>query len=187
MKIDGNAIRPGMVIKHQNHLWVAVKIQAVKPGKGGAYNQVELKNILDGRKLNERFRSSESVERVRLEQKEFTYLYHTDDLFNFMDSQTYEQIELKKEFIGDQIAYLKENLPVNLEFYEGKPIGITLPEQITLTITETEPAIKGQTATNSFKPAILENGIRTTIPPFIGAGEKIIVSTEDGSYVKRAD
>ena len=187
MKLDGNAVRSGMIIKHQNTLWLVVKTNTVKPGKGGAYNQVELKNIIDGRKLNERFRASENVERVRLEQKECTYLYDAGNFLTFMDSETYEQIELQKDLVGEQLAYFTENLPVRIDFYEDKPVGITLPEQITLKVIETEPAIKGQTATNSFKPAILENGLRTNIPPFIAIGEKILISTEDGTYIKRAE
>ncbi len=187
MKIDGNALRPGMVIQHQDALWGVVKTQAVKPGKGGAFNQVELKNLVDGRKLNERFRASETVERIRLEQKDHTYLYDTGDMLAFMDTETYEQIELAKDFVGDKLAYLDENMTVRLELYEGRPLGISLPEHVVMTVVETEPVVKGQTAANSFKPALLERGVRTSVPPFVGEGEKIVVSTEDGSYVRRAD
>jgi elongation factor P len=186
-KVDGNKITPGMVIEHQGTLWRAVKADHVKPGKGGAFAQVELKNLIDGRKLNERFRSADSVERVRLDQKDFTYLYDNGDTFAFMDKDTYEQIELAKDFVGDQGAYLQDGMEVYMEFYQERPIGFTLPQQVTLEVTETEPVVKGQTAANSFKPALLENGVRTAVPPFVGVGEKIIVSTEDGSYVRRAD
>jgi elongation factor P len=186
-KIDGNKITPGMVIEHQGTIWKAVKTQAVKPGKGGAFAQVELKNLIDGRKLNERFRSADSVERVRLEQKDFQYLFDNGDTFAFMDQENYEQTELSKEFVGEQGAYLQDGMVVRLEFYQEKPIGLELPQQVTLEITETEPVVKGQTAANSFKPATLENGVRTSVPPFVGVGEKIVVNTEDGAYVKRAD
>ena len=187
MKINGNEIRPGNIISHQNGLWVAVKNNAVKPGKGGAFNQVELKNLIDGRKLNERFRASETVEKIRLDQKPHTYLYTEGDMLVFMNSENYEQINLQAEFIGDRAAYLTDGMEVQLEFHEETPISVALPQQVTLEIAETEPVVKGQTAANSYKPAILENGARTSVPPFVNVGERIIVMTEDGSYVKRAD
>jgi len=187
MKINGNEIRIGNIIQHQGGLWVAVKTNAVKPGKGGAFNQVELKNLEDGRKLNERFRASETVERVRLDQKPHTYLYAEADMLVFMNSENYEQINLEADFVGERAAFLTDGMEVQLEFHEDRPISVSLPDQVTLSISETEPVVKGQTAANSYKPAILENGTRTTVPPFIGVGERIIVLTEDGSYVKRAD
>jgi elongation factor P len=187
MKINGNEIRPGNVIEHQDSLWLAVKCHAVKPGKGGAFNQVELKNLINGSKLNERFRSSEKVEKVRLEQKPHTYLYDNGDTLAFMDTVNFEQIELMKEFVGDQAAYLQDGIEISIEFHEERPISVSLPEQVILQIAETEPVVKGQTAANSFKPAILENGVRTAVPPFVGVDEKVVISTSDGSYVKRAD
>ncbi|PHR58680.1 MAG: elongation factor P [Robiginitomaculum sp.] len=187
MKINGNEIRIGNIIQHQNGLWIAVKTNAVKPGKGGAFNQVELKNLIDGRKLNERFRSSETVERVRLDQKPHSYLYAEGDMLVFMNSENYEQINLATEFVGDKAAFLTDGMEVMLEMHEERPISVTLPEQIALEIQETEPVVKGQTAANSYKPAILENGVRTAVPPFIKVGERVIIMTEDGSYVKRAD
>ncbi len=187
MKINGNEIRIGNIISHQNGLWVAVRTNAVKPGKGGAFNQVELKNLIDGRKLNERFRASETVEKVRLDQKTHTYLYAEGDMLVFMNSENYEQINLEADFIGDRAAYLSDGMEVQLEFHEDRPISVALPDQVTLEIQETEPVVKGQTAANSYKPAILENGVRTSVPPFVNTGERIIVMTEDGSYVKRAD
>ncbi len=187
MKMNGNEIKVGNIIKHQDTLWVAVKTNAVKPGKGGAFNQVELKNLIDGRKLNERFRAAETVERVRLEQKPHTYLYADGDMLVFMNAETYEQISLQKEFVGQSADYLTDGMEVNLEFYEERPISAELPEQVILEIVETEPVVKGQTAANSFKPAILENGVRTSVPPFISTGERIVVGTSDGAYVKRAD
>ncbi len=187
-KINGNEIRPGNVIEHQGSIWTAVKTDHVKPGKGGAFAQVELKNLIDGRKLNERFRSADTVERIRLEQKEYQYLYDNGDTLAFMDGESYEQIELAKDWVGEEsAAYLQDGMEVTLEFYEEKPISLTLPQHVTLEITDTEPVVKGQTAANSFKPAMLENGVRTTVPPFVGVGEKIVVATEDGSYVRRAD
>ncbi|MBL4594938.1 MAG: elongation factor P [Robiginitomaculum sp.] len=187
MKINGNEIRPGHVLEHQNSLWLAVKCQAVKPGKGGAFNQVEMKNLINGSKLNERFRSSEKVEKIRLEQKPHTYLYDNGDTLAFMDSATFEQIELMKEFIGDAAAYLQDGMQISIEFHEERAISVSLPEQVTLQVVETEPVVKGQTAANSFKPAILDNGVRTSIPPFVGVDEKVVISTSDGSYVKRAE
>ncbi len=187
MKMNGNEIRQGNIIKHQDTLWVAVKCNAVKPGKGGAFNQVELKNLLDGRKLNERFRAAETVERVRLDQKSHTYLYADGDMLVFMNSETYEQIHLEASFVGERAKFLNDGMAVELEFYEDKPISVALPDQVVLAVAETEPVVKGQTAANSYKPATLENGVRTTVPPFINEGERLIINTEDGSYIKRAD
>jgi len=188
MKINGNEIKPGNVIKHQDTLWAAVKTEHVKPGKGGAFAQVELKNLLDGRKLNERFRSADKVEKVRLEQKDHQYLYPEGDMLVFMDTESYEQIELQTAFVGEErAAYLTDGMMVTLEFYEDKPIGIELPQHVELEVIETEPVVKGQTAANSYKPAILTGNIRSSVPPFVGVGERIVVATEDGSYVRRAD
>ena len=187
MKINGNEIRPGNVIQHNDSLWVAVKTNAVKPGKGGAYNQVELKNLLNGSKLNERFRASETVERVRLEQKDFQYLYAEGDMLVFMDTENYEQINLAEDFVGERAAFLQDGMMVTVEMHEGMPIGITLPAQVVLEITEAEPVVKGQTAASSYKPAILENGVRCMVPPFITTGEKIVVDTNEITYLRRAD
>lgn len=187
MKINGNEIRPGNVIEHKGSLWVAVKTQAVKPGKGGAFNQVELKNLLDGTKLNERFRASETVERVRLEQKDHQFLFAEGDMLTFMDMETYEQISLPAEFVGERAAFLQDGMTVVVESHEGKPIGVSLPDQVALEVVEAEPVVKGQTAASSNKPAVLENGIRVMVPPFVQSGEKIIVDTNEITYVKRAD
>ncbi|WP_421785312.1 elongation factor P [Hyphobacterium sp.] len=188
MKINGNEVKPGMVLQHQDTLWTVVKAEAVKPGKGGAFAQVEMKNILDGRKLNERFRAADKVERVRLEQKDFQFLFKDDTMATFMNTETYDQIELQMDFIGeDTAAYLTDGMMVMVEFYEDKPIGLTLPQFVELEIADTEPVVKGQTAANSYKPAVLSNGVRTSVPPFVGVGERVIISTEDGSYQKRAD
>lgn len=187
MKINGNEIRPGNVIEHNNSLWVAVKTQAVKPGKGPAYNQVELKNLINGSKLNERFRSSETVEKVRLEQKDFQFLFAQGDMLVFMDTDTYEQMELPQEFVGERAAFLQDGMRVVVEMHEGRAIGISLPDQVTLTIAEADPVVKGQTAASSYKPAVLENGVRVMVPPFVTAGEKIIVDTNEIAYIKRAE
>jgi len=187
MKINGNEIRPGNVIEHNGGLWAAVKTNAVKPGKGGAFNQVELKNLIDGTKLNERFRASETVERVRLEQKEFQYLYEQGDMLVFMDNESYEQLELQQEFVGDRAKFLQDGMMVQVELYEEKPIGISLPDQVALEITEADPVVKGQTAASSYKPAVMENGVRVMVPPFIEAGERILVDTNDITYIRRAD
>lgn len=187
MKMNGNEIRQGNIIKHQDTLWVAVKCNAVKPGKGGAFNQVELKNLLDGRKLNERFRAAETVERVRLEQKTHTYLYPEGEMLVFMNSENYEQIMLQAEFVGEQAQYLTDGMVVEVEFYEDRAITVALPEQVILEVAETEPVVKGQTSANSFKPATLTNGARTNVPPFVNVGERLVINTTDGSYVKRAD
>jgi elongation factor P len=188
MKINGNEIKPGNVIKHQDTLWVAVKADHVKPGKGGAFAQVELKNLLDGRKLNERFRSADKVEKVRLEQKDHQFLYPEGEMLVFMDTENYEQTSLPVDFVGEErAAYLTDGMMVVLEIYEEKPIGIELPKHVELEVIETEPVVKGQTAANSFKPALLTGNIRTAVPPFVGVGERIVVATEDGSYVRRAE
>lgn len=187
MKINGNEIRPGNVIEHNGSLWVAVKSQAVKPGKGPAYNQVELKNLINGTKLNERFRSSETVERVRLEQKDYQFLYEQGDMLVFMDTDSYEQMELPRDFVGDRAAFLQEGMKVVVESHENKPIGISLPDQVTLQIVEADPVVKGQTAASSYKPAVLENGLRIMVPPFISAGERVVVDTNEITYVRRAD
>jgi elongation factor P len=187
MKINGNEIKPGNVILHNDQLWVAVKTAHVKPGKGGAFAQVELKNVVNGSKLNERFRSSETVERVRLEQKDYQYLYDQGDTLVFMETETYEQIEMSKDFLGDRAAFLKEGMMVVVDSYEGKPIGVALPDQVTLEVVEADPVVKGQTATSSYKPAVLENGVRILVPPFVAAGERVVVDTNEATYVKRAE
>jgi len=186
-KIAGNEIRPGAMIRHDGGLWIAVKTQAVKPGKGGAYNQVELKNILTGTKLNERFRADESVEEIYLEKKDFQFLYASGDTLTFMDTDTYDQIELDAGFVGDQAQFLQDGMKVLVQTYDGKPIGIKLPLQVTLEVVEADPVLRGGTAAPSYKSATLENGMKIQVPPFINAGTKIIVSTEDGSYVRRAE
>ncbi len=187
MKISGNDIRPGNVIEYDGSLWVAVKTNKVKPGKGPAYNQVELKNIIDGRKLNNRFGSDERVERARIDHKDFQYLYKDGDQLVFMDNDTYEQINLAEDFVGERAAFLQDGMTVSLEMHDERPIGFSLPDQVVLTVTETEPHIKGQTASSSYKPAMTDHGIRVMVPPFISVGERIVVDTGEIAYVRRAD
>ena len=187
MKISGNDIRPGNVIEYDGSLWAAVKTNKVKPGKGPAYNQVELKNIIDGRKLNNRFGSDERVERARIENMDFQYLYKDGDQLVFMNNDTFEQINLAEEFVGERAAFLQDGMTVSLEMHDERPIGISLPDQVVLAVSETEPHIKGQTASSSYKPAMMENGVRVMVPPFIVVGERIIVDTGEIAYVRRAD
>lgn len=187
MKINGNEIRPGNVILHKDGLWVAVKTQHVKPGKGGAFAQVELKHVIEGTKLNERFRSSETVERVRLEQRKYTYLFADGEMLVFMDAETFEQIELMRDFVGeDSVAFLQDGMEVEIESYEEKPIGLSLPSQVVCTIAEADAVVKGQTQSSSYKPAMLDNGVRIMVPPFIEAGESVVVDTAELTYIKRA-
>jgi elongation factor P len=186
MKINGNAIRPGNVIEHNGRLWRAVRIQHTQPGKGGAYLQVELKDIRDGTKLNERFRSSETVERVRLDEHPYQFLFASGDDYTFMDQNTFEQITLNADLIGDPAVFLQEGMIVTLESYEGSPISVELPETVIMAIVEADAVVKGQTASSSYKPAKLENGVRVMVPPHIESGTRIVVNTADSTYVERA-
>ena len=188
MKINANTIKPGMILEYQNGLWTVVKTEHVKPGKGGAFAQVEMKNLVTGTKLNERFRSDDTVERVTLEQRDHSYLYEDGEMLVFMDTANYEQISLSKDWVGeDQVQYLHDGMEVIIEFHDEKPIGMSLPDTVVLEVIETEPTVKGQTASSSYKPAKASNGMRIMIPPFMGVGEKIVVSTETGEYMRRAD
>jgi len=186
-KIIGSQITPGTVIEHQAGLWVAVKTNTVKPGKGGAFNQVELKNLIDGRKLNERFRADETVDNIELELKDFSYLYAEGESLVFMDLESYEQIDLAADWIGERAAFLQDGMKVTLQMHEGRPISIRLPQQVVLEIVEADPVIKGQTAASGYKPAKLENGLRILVPPFIAAGERIVVDTTEVTYLRRAE
>jgi elongation factor P len=187
MKIGGNAIRPGMIIQHNNKLLKAIRIQHVKPGKGPAYLQTELKDIVNGTKIHERFRSDETVERISLEPKDCQFLYVDQDIYYFMDKENFEQVPLiKSEIAEEQLPYIAEEINVTIEFFDNKPISILLPPSVILEITETEPSLKGQTATSSFKPAILSNGVRTMVPQHIEIGTKVVINPEDSSYMERA-
>ena len=185
-KVNGNEIRPGYILEHDGGLWAAVKVNHVKPGKGGAFAQVELKNLRDGRKLNERFRSEDKVERVTLENKDQTFLYETDGRLVFMDSETYEQTEIDAELLGDRRPFLQDGMMATVEYYGEEALNVSLPQKVRCQVIDTEPVQKGQTAANSFKPAILDNGVRIMIPPFIGPEEFIIVHTELMEYSERA-
>jgi elongation factor P len=187
MKISGVDIRPGNILEWEGSLWRAVKIQHTQPGKGGAYMQVELKNLIDGRKSNNRFRSSETVEKVRLDTKDFTFLFAEGDQLTFMDKDTYDQISLPQDMLGDAAAFLQDGMDVMLELYDEKPISVQLPDTIEAVIVEADAVVKGQTASSSYKPAILDNGVRIMVPPHIGAGTKIVVDVYEQAYVKRAD
>jgi elongation factor P len=186
-KISGSDIRPGMVIEFEGSLWAAVKTGAVKPGKGPAYNQVELKNLIDGRKLNHRFGGSDRVEETEVVRRQFQYLYRQDEQLVFMDTASYDQIELPAEFVGDRTAFLQDGMTVQVQLHQDRPIGIKLPDTVVLEVVEADATIKGQTAASSYKNATLENGLRILVPPFISAGEKVIVNTDEVAYVKRAE
>ena len=187
MKIDGNEIKVGNILEIDNKLWRVLKTQHTQPGKGGAYIQAELKEIKEGTKMNSRFRSSESVERAILDEKQFQYLYKDDLNYIFMDQQTYEQIELGSDLIqNNQSKFLIENENITLQFYNEKAVGLELPDSIILKVIETEGVVKGQTAASSYKPAVLERGIKTSVPQFISVNDSVVISTFDSSYVEKA-
>ena len=185
MKINANEIRVGMLIEYKNDLWEVLKIQHVKPGKGGAFNQIEMKSINNGTKLNERFRSSETVEKAIVEEEKFSFIYKDKDEFVFMNSKSYEQVSIGKNVVGEKEKMLSENLEVVISFYDEKPIQIELPNQIISKVRETEIAIKGQTVSSSYKPAILDNELKIQVPPFINIGDKIIIDTRTLEYLKK--
>ncbi|MDT8856195.1 elongation factor P [Paracoccaceae bacterium Fryx2] len=185
-KINGNEIRPGNILEHDNGLWAAVKVNHIKPGKGGAFAQVELKNLRDGRKLNERFRSEDKVEQVQLEMKDQQFLYETDGRLVFMDNTSYEQIEIDAELLGDRRPFLQDGMMASVQYFGDEALAVSLPQKVVCKIVETEPVQKGQTAANSYKPAILDNGVRIMVPPFVGVDEMIVVHTELMEYSERA-
>ena len=185
MKISGNEIKIGMIIEHNNDLWEVLKTQHVKPGKGGAFNQVEMKSINRQTKLNERFRSSDNVERAIVEEIEYNFLYEDKGDFHFINNKTFDQIFLKRELIGEKVNFLKDGLKVNIGVYNDIPIKIDLPNQIECKVETTDAAIKGQTAASSYKPAILENGVNIQVPPFIEIGDDVIIDTRTMEYVKK--
>ena len=187
MKITAIEIKPGMIIEHKNDYWNVLKTQHVKPGKGGAFNQVELKSLIKGTKLNERFRSNETGEKAEIEERKFNFLYIDGDNCHFMDNKTFEQVEISKSIVEEKYKLLKENLEVTIAFMEEKPISIELPNNIECVIESTDAAIKNQTASSSYKPAMLDCGIKINVPPFIESGEKIIIDTRSLEYVKRVN
>ncbi|MFN3510046.1 elongation factor P [Tsuneonella troitsensis] len=186
MKISGVDIRPGNILEYEGGIWKVAKIQHTQPGKGGAYMQVEMKNLQDGRKTNVRFRSADTIERVRLDQKEFQYLYTDGDALVFMDKDTYEQINLPTDLLGDAAAFLQDGMDVTLELWDEKPISVALPEQVEATIVEADAVVKGQTASSSYKPAVLDNGVRVMVPPHIESGTRIVVDVYERTYVGKA-
>ena len=185
MKISGNEIKPGMLIEHKNDLWKVLKTQHVKPGKGGAFNQVEMKSVNKSTKLNERFRSSDTIEKASVDEINFNYLYEDDLEYYFIDQKTFEQINIKKDLVGEKGKLLTENLEVKISFYNEKLISIELPNQINCKIETTDVALKGQTVSSSYKPATLDNGIKIQVPPFIESGDEIVVDTRTIEYVKK--
>ena len=185
-KINGNEIRAGNILEHEGGLWAAIKVDHVKPGKGGAFAQVEMRNLRNGSKLNERFRSADKVERVRLEQKYQQFLYEDDGMLIFMDTENYEQVQLSAEILGERRPFLQDGMTIVVEFYEEEALNATLPQKVKCQVIETEPVVKGQTAANSFKPAILDNGVKVMVPPFIAQDEYIVINTESMEYSERA-
>jgi elongation factor P len=185
MKISGNEIRVGMLIEHKNDLWQVLKTQHVKPGKGGAFAQIEMKSVNRNTKLNERFRSSDSVEKASLDEIKFNFLYEDETDYYFIDQKSFEQINIKKDIVGEKGKMLSENLEVNISFYNDRPLAVDLPNQVTCKIASTDVALKGQTVSSSYKPATLDNGINIQVPPFIESGDAIIVDTRTIEYVKK--
>ena len=186
MKINAIDIKPGNVLEHQNKLWVVLKRDLVQPGKGGSFAQVEMRDLRGGSKLSERFRTQETVERVRLDEKEMQFLYMEDDMATFMDNENYEQVSMPREVIGDPADFLADGMMCNVTMYEGTALSVELPQSVTLEVVEADPVVRGQTASSSYKPGKLENGRRVMIPPFIEAGTRIVVNTADATYVERA-
>ena len=185
MKISANEIKPGMIIEHKNDIWNVLKTQHVKPGKGGAFNQVELKSVIKGTKLNERFRSNESIEKAEVDEKNFNFLYSDDRNSYFMDNISFEQISMENELIGEKIKLLKENLEVTISLLDERPLSIELPKNILCIVETTDAVVKGQTAASSYKPAKLDNGLTITVPPFIENGDKVIIDSRNLEYVKK--
>ena len=186
MKISVNDVRPGQVLEHQSKLWRVVKTEHVKPGKGPAYLQVELKGVDHPTKLNERLRTADTIERVRLDETDYQFLYGDDDQLHFMNQESFEQVALPKVLVGDGLVFLQEGMIVTVQSYEGRPLSLSLPETVVCEIVEADPVVKGQTAAASYKPAILDNGVRVMVPPHVGTGTRVVVNTADSSYVERA-
>ncbi len=186
MKTQAVNIRTGWIIEHNGKQWTVMKTAVTKPGKGGAFMQVEMRDLASGNKTNERFRTEDTIEKLMSENVDYQFLYRDGDKLYFMNKENYDQIELPVDILGDSVAFLQDNMDVVANLIEGKVVSVELPLQVVCTVVETEPYLKGQTVTTSYKPAILDNGLRTTIPPFITVGEKIVVATADCSYVERA-
>ncbi|WP_029007218.1 elongation factor P [Azospirillum halopraeferens] len=186
MKVNANQMRPGHVLEHNGKLWVIQKTAIVQPGKGGAFIQLEMKDVRTGTKTIERFRTQETVERARLDEHEMTFLFSEGDSYTFMDKESYEQVSIPREIIGDQAVFLQDGMEVTVQSFEGAPLSVELPPKVTLQIVEADPVVKGQTASSSYKPAKLENGVSILVPPHIEAGTRVVVDTSSGEYVERA-
>ncbi len=186
MKQQANLIRAGQVIEHDGRRWTVLKQQIITPGKGGAFIQVEMRDLKTGNKTNERWRTADTVERLMTDNKDFTYSYTDGDNIVLMDPETFEQTIVPLVILGDQAPFLQDNMTIDVDLVEGEPVGAHLPAMVTLEIVEADPVVKGQTASSSYKPAKLSNGVKTLVPPFVEAGERVVVRTEDGSYVERA-
>ncbi|MDA8231033.1 MAG: elongation factor P [Magnetospirillum sp.] len=186
MKINANLMRPGYIIEHNGKQWAILKTQIVQPGKGGAFITVEMRDIRTGIKSNERWRTADTVEKCNVEEKECTFLFGDGDTLTFMDSETFEQFGLSRDVLGESAAFLQDGMVVEVDFVEGSPVSVSLPEKVVMTVVEADPVVRGQTAASSYKPAKLENGLKVMVPPFVEQGEKIVVATADCSYVERA-
>ena len=186
MKVNANTMRPGHVLEHNGKLWVITKTAIVQPGKGGAFIQLEMKDVRTGTKSIERFRTQETVERARLDEHEMTFLFAEGDSYTFMDKESYEQTAIPGEIIGDQKVFLQDGMEVTVQSFEGAPLGVEIPGKVTLRIVEADPVVKGQTASSSYKPAKLENGVSILVPPHIDTGTRVVVDTQEGTYVERA-
>jgi elongation factor P len=186
MKINAIDIKPGNVLEHAGRLWVVLKRELIQPGKGGAFAQVEMRDLKSGNKTNERFRTQETVERIRLDEKEMQFLYFEGDLATFMDNESYEQVTVSREMIGEPADFLRDGMVCTIQLHEGTPLSVTLPQTVTMDLVEADPVVKGQTASSSYKPGKLDNGRRVLVPPHLEAGTRIVVNTADGSYVERA-
>jgi elongation factor P len=186
MKINAIDVKPGNVLEHQGKLWLVVKRELIQPGKGGAFAQIEMRDLRSGNKTNERFRTQEAVERVRLDEKEMQFLYFDGTQATFMDNENYEQVTVEREMIGEPADFLREGMTCTLQLYEGTPLSVTIPQSVVMQVVEADPVVKGQTASSSYKPGKLENGRRVMLPPHVESGTRIVVNTADGSYVERA-
>ncbi len=186
MKIQANQTRPGMVLDHEGRQYAVLKIQMIQPGKGGAFIQVEMRDIKTGTKTNARWRTQDTVEKLNVEQRDCSYLFGDADLLTFMDTESYDQLALPRDMLGDAAGFLQDGMPVTVDFVEGKPVSVTLPATVTLEVTQADPVVRGQTASSSYKPAMLSNGMRILVPPHIDAGTRVVVNTTDSTYVERA-
>jgi elongation factor P len=186
MKIQANQARPGMVLEHEGRQYAVLKIQIISPGKGGAFIQVDMRDIKSGNKTNVRWRTQDTIEKLNVEEREATFLFGDADTLTFMDAENYEQFTIPREMLGEQAGFLQDGMPVTVDFVEGKPVSVTLPQTVVLEIVQADPVTRGQTASSSYKPAMLSNGMRILVPPHIEAGTRVVVNTAESAYVERA-